>query len=70
MIKSGTSREGFTDVKVNRDTALGNPFDMHGRTHGETLRDTVCNAHEDWLNGRRSGELCLNSLTPSRHRET
>ena len=45
--KAGTAPGGFTDVRVDRQTALGNPFPMGDDGHDERFRDAVCEACND-----------------------
>ena len=35
---------GFVDVRVDRQSALGNPFPMGQDGHDESYRDAVCEA--------------------------
>jgi len=37
---------GWKDVRIDRATPLGNPFDMKG---DETVRALVCESHRHWL---------------------
>ena len=43
---SGPAPPGFVDVRVDRQTALGNPFPMGEDGHDESYRDAVCEACE------------------------
>ena len=46
---SGQTPTGFTDVRIDRQTALGNPFPMGSDGHDETYRDAVCEACDELL---------------------
>ena len=43
---SGPAPPGFVDVRVDRQTAMGNPFPMGEDGHDESYRDAVCKACE------------------------
>ena len=43
------SRTGFADVRVDRQSVLGNPFPMGHNGRDEALRDRVCVAFEDLI---------------------
>ena len=41
---SGPTPAGFTDIRIDRQSALGNPFPMGADGHDESFRDAVCEA--------------------------
>lgn len=54
---SGPAPTGFTDVRVDRQTALGNPFPMGADGHDEAFRDAVCEACDELLAAPTSADV-------------
>jgi hypothetical protein len=54
---SGPAPQGFTDVRVDRQTALGNPFPMGEDGHDEAFRDAVCEACDELLAAPTSADV-------------
>ena len=54
---SGRTPAGFNDIRVDRQTALGNPFPMGADGHDETFRDAVCEACEELLTAPTSANV-------------
>ena len=48
---------GVTDVRVDRQTAFGNPFPMGGDGHDERFRDAVCEACEEVMREPESANV-------------
>ena len=46
---SGVAPAGFSDVRIDRQTAMGNPFPMGADGHDEKFRDAVCEACNDLI---------------------
>ena len=66
---SGLAPTGFVDVRVDRQSALGNPFPMGQDGHDESYRDTVCEACAELMadpltadvKGSMKGTRCSNN---------
>jgi hypothetical protein len=59
---SGEALHGFTDVKIDRRTALGNPFPMGEKSRGERVRTAVCDACDELMmdkTGQRAEDIGL-----------
>ena len=54
---SGPTPPGFVDVRVDRQTALGNPFPMGADGHDESFRDAVCDACEELLTDPKGADV-------------
>ena len=54
---SGPTPFGFSDVRVDRQTAFGNPFPMGEGGRDKSLRAAVCEAHNEMLTDPREADV-------------
>ena len=45
-MKSGSPESGYKDIRIDRASKLGNPFDLD---RNESLRDSICDAYHRYL---------------------